>query len=268
MRKTLDDLLRDWTEQPLPRRTLWRALRGRLWLEHAISVSGREWPEFERIFIQRNRSASKLGAKWRAGTTLPNRSSALAMERVLPGTAWVFELPLFRLLSDEPITRSQLMTLTARYRDTGLLGEPVWKLPYGADLAIYYDSKALLYRGDLWGLVALVASLRWAELDRDDYQHLESSQDAFRALPALLRVSWIATSVPMIFELLQRVRRRMPYTKEAHEVDWKRIQSLAALESFSADPAGRPTNSLGYAEPYPDPIVLMKRVADRRMREW
>ncbi|MGD3992885.1 hypothetical protein QT585_22690, partial [Xanthomonas citri pv. citri] len=61
MRKTLDDLLREWSGQQPERETPWRALRGRLWLDHALWLSGLEWTQFERICIQRNRSASKLG---------------------------------------------------------------------------------------------------------------------------------------------------------------------------------------------------------------
>lgn len=268
MRKTLGDLLRALANQPPERRTPWRALRGRLWLDHAVWISGLEWAQFERICIQRNRSASNLGAKWRAGTTLPNRSSALAMERVLPGTAWVFELPLFQLLSDEPLSRSRLTALTSNFRKPGMLVGTDWVLPHADDVARYSDSKTLLYRGDAWGLFGLVGNMRWAELEGDDYGHLESSQDAFRALPALLRTPWAAASVPQLGELLERVRRRVPYTANVFEVNWERVEALAKRPHFSADPAGRPREVHGYPEPYPDPVVLMKRVPERRVREW
>lgn len=196
MRKTLDDLLRELSGQQPERKTPWRALRGRLWLDHAVWLSGLEWPQFERICIQRNRSASNLGAKWRAGTTLPNRSSATAMERVLPGSAWVFELPLFQLLSDEPLTRSRLTALTANFRQPGFLDEHCWVLPQQGSEAFYYDSQTLLHRGDLWGMFGLVGGIRWAELDGDNYEHLQYSQDAFRALPSLLRMPWAHRAFP------------------------------------------------------------------------
>ncbi|CEG17918.1 hypothetical protein XAC3562_720001 [Xanthomonas citri pv. citri] len=151
MRKTLDDLLREWSGQQPERKTPWRALRGRLWLDHALWLSGLEWTQFERICIQRNRSASKLGGKWRAGTNLPNRSSAQAMERVLSGTAWVFDLALFQLLSNEPLTRSRLTALTANFRQPGFLDGHCWRLPHQDGVAISHDSQTLLHRGDLWG---------------------------------------------------------------------------------------------------------------------
>lgn len=268
MRKTFDDLYREWTNQPPERRTPWRALRGNLWLDHAVWLSRLEWAQFERICIQRNRSASKLGAKWRAGTTLPTRSSALAMERVLPGTAWVFDLPLFQLLSNAPLPRSRLIALTSNFREPGAVIDTDWVLPHADGVARCSDSKTLLYRGDLWGLFGLVGTMRWAELEGDDYGHLESSQDAFRALPAMLRTPWAAASVPMLYELLERLRRRVPYTRDAYRVNWERIEALASRPDFSADPGGRPRDPYGYAEAYPDPIVVMKRVPERRVREW
>ncbi|AGH78716.1 hypothetical protein QT792_20265 [Xanthomonas citri pv. citri] len=268
MRKTLDDLLREWSGQQPERKTPWRALRGRLWLDHALWLSGLEWTQFERICIQRNRSASKLGGKWRAGTNLPNRSSAQAMERVLSGTAWVFDLALFQLLSNEPLTRSRLTALTANFRQPGFLDGHCWRLPHQDGVAISHDSQTLLHRGDLWGLFGLVGDVRWAELEGDDYKHLECSQDAFRALPALLRTPWAAACVPQLYELLERVRRRVPYTRDAYEVEWKTIEELAARAQFSAEPADRSSDANGYAELYPDPIVLMKRVRDRRIRQW
>jgi hypothetical protein len=268
MRKTLDDLLRELSGQQLERKTPWRALRGRLWLDHAIWLSGLEWTQFERICIQRNRSVSKLGGKWRAGTTLPTRSSAQAMERVLPGTAWVFDLPLFQLLANEPPTRSRLKALTANFRQPGLLDEHCWAFPQQEGVALYHDSQSLLHRGDLWGLFGLVGGVRWAELDGDEYKHFEYSQNAFRVLPALLRTPWAAACVPQFYELLECIRRRVPYTRDAYEVEWKMIEKLAAQAQFSTDPAGRPRDARGYAELYPDPIVLMKRVRDRRIRQW
>lgn len=141
MRKTFDDLYREWTNQPPERRTPWRALRGNLWLDHAVWLSRLEWAQFERICIQRNRSPSKLGAKWRAGTTLPTRSSALAMERVLPGTAWLFDLPLFQLLSNEPLPRSRLVTLTSNFREPGLVIDTDWVLPHADGVARYLIRK-------------------------------------------------------------------------------------------------------------------------------
>ncbi len=182
MRKTLDDLLRDWSGQQPERKTPWRALRGRLWLDHALWLSGLEWAQFERICIQRNRSASKLGGKWRAGTTLPTRSSAQAMERVLPGTAWVFDLALFQLLSNEPLTRSRLTALTANFRQPGLVDGHCWRLPHRDGVAISHDyiqpSKWTLTPNKLDEAISQTGRRRW-------YQKRSAGSDV-AALPPIV----------------------------------------------------------------------------------
>lgn len=214
MRENISDLLRALSGEAPTRRTPWRAVRGRLWLDHALWRSGVPLTDFERVYIRRARSASNLVPKWRAGTVLPTRASAVALERLLSGTFWIFDLPLFALLADEPIRRRTLERLTNAFFGESWTGMPEWRLPV-ADLdgtRVYCRSspRELVHRGDIWGLCALIGTVRWAELEGDFLLHIEASQDAFRALPALLREPWAAASIRPLYDLIERVRIRMP----------------------------------------------------------
>lgn len=247
-------------------------MRGRLWFDHALWRSGLSPTDFERVYIRRGRSVSNLVAKWRAGTVLPNRASAVALERLLPDTLWLFDLPLFALLVDEPISRRTLERLTDGLRGESWIGTPEWRLPAldhnGTTAYRRSDPRALVHRGDFWGLCALIGTVRWMELEGDFPLHIEASQDAFRALPALLREPWAATSIRPLYKLIERIRVRMPYSRVLYQVTWETIEALAARPSFEADPARRPKTPNGQFETYPDPVITMRFVPAKPQQAW
>jgi hypothetical protein len=55
------------------------------------------------------------------------------------------------------------------------------------------DAQGLVATGDIWGLVAIVALVRQAELTGDALLHIELCKDMYRALPAVLKQPWIAS---------------------------------------------------------------------------
>lgn len=269
MRESISDVVRALAGKPQSRRPPWKTLRGRLWLDHAMWLSGLAPAEFARKYIERDRSASNLFAKWRAGIAIPGRNSAISLERQLPNTLWLFDLPLFPLLADEPIPKAKLKSLTEKHIGTNFIGGRAWRLPDGDDLAsTTWWSTGLVYRGDIWGLYALIGMIRWSELEGDLHHHLGASQDAFRALPALLRLPWAAPSVRQLYELIERIRNRMPYSDRLFRVDWDVIESLASRPDFIADRDQRPRGVDGRFMTYPDPIIKMNFVPRKRQEEW
>lgn len=243
-----------------------------MWFDYALWRSDLSLSEFEKTYIQRGRSASKLVAKWRSGTVAPTRTSALALERVLPETLWLFDLPLFPLLADEPIRQRVLSRHTGNLLGESWMGLREWRLPAGqVDGASIYpmsSTRDLVHRGDIWGLCALVGTVRWAELEGDLHSQIEASQDAFRALPALLRLPWARTSIRPIFDLLQSVRIRMPYSSVMFDVEWDAIEALAAQPSFIVHPQERPRTEHGEPQEYPDPVTTMQFVAAKPQQTW
>lgn len=244
---------------------MWKAIRGRLWLDHAIWLSGMSEKEFGEIYIRRGRSDSKLVEKWRKGMAIPGHLSARALEGKLPGTRWVFDLPLFPLLADQPFSLAAMKRLTQGTIGVGMIGLRELQLP---DQAYAWYSRHLVWRGDLRGLSAIVTIMRFAEVEADDHQHLQASMDAFRALPALLRISWAASAVKALCTALDTVRCRVPFSAQAFKVDWLTIETLASAADFHPDPGCRPQDSRGYAETYPDAVVQMRQVPARKQERW
>lgn len=269
MRESHKDVARALAGDAPGRKPPWKSLRGRIWLDHAIWLSGLSPSEFARVYVERNRSASNLFAKWRAGTAIPSRNSALSLERHLPGTLWLFDLPLFPLLADEPISKSKLKRLTDSYLRTNFIGARAWRLP-GEDKAMYttWWPTGLVYRGDIWGLFALIGMVRLAELEGDFLGHIDASKHAFRALPAMLQIPWAKSSVPQIYDLIEAVRIRMPYSLNIFSVDWNIIEALALRADFIADWDLRPRGLDDRPILYPDPVIEMRAVPSRRRGTW
>ena len=264
--------LRTVIHEPPGRRASWRAIRGRFWLDYALWLGGVPEAEFERIYIERYRSASNLVAKWKSGATFPSRNSALALERILPGTLWLFDLPLFPLLADAPISRRTLESLTGGISWENIIGIPGWRLPLDEVNQrmnyTWYDSRELVERGDIWGLCALIASLRRAELIGDHYQHFQIGKDAFRALPELLRLPWAADSIESIYKQMERIRRRVQFNYRLFGVNWEAIKTLANTPGFYANPLLRPKDHDGNPLVFQDPIVALRVVKDRQQSTW
>jgi hypothetical protein len=97
---------------------------------------------------------------------------------------------------------------------------------------------------------------------------VEASQDAFRALPALLREPWAFASTRLLYNLIERVRFRMPYSSSLFQTQWDTIEALAARSDFEADPARRPKNPGGQPVVYPDPIITMRFVPVKPQQTW
>lgn len=211
-------------------------------------------------------------AKWRSGEVIPSRASAVALERDVPGTLWLFDLPLFPFLADQQIRRADVRRAIEPWRIEKLheLG-PDWELPPDDDgRSRYYlaDTSAFVHRGDIWGLAALVALMRQAEVDGDQQGHCAASMNAFRALPALMQTPWCAPSAHSLFELLIGLQRRMPYSFACFEASWNIIQELSHRGDYQPDPQKRRFNSARPYAMYPDPIVPMQRVPYPAPLRW
>ena len=83
-----------------------KQLRGASWMSNALLVSKESWTAFASKFIYRERSDSRLEKKWRSGKANPSTQSVRAVELLLPGTDWVYDLDMWDLLRNVDIRPS------------------------------------------------------------------------------------------------------------------------------------------------------------------
>lgn len=274
MYSSLGDLVRTATSHRRREERPEARLRGQAWLSHALLLSGKDGPAFARDHVYRAREDSGLFRKWQSGSASVSRQSALAVEKSLPGSLWVFDLPLWELLANRPVS-SRAMRAIAR-RNTRRFDEFVlWFFPGDDELAsrgdllsvFHPDTQGLVSRGDLWGFIGTVIATRTAEAASNMEGHIEISKDMYRALPSALKVPWLRPHAVSLLDRLDAVRRRMFYSSLLYDVDRDVVLRQAD------DPDHQPCRELRKRDPrtlrfveIEDPIVLARIILPRTRR--
>jgi hypothetical protein len=299
MTPSLSDLMRGMIRGNPERKSESRYLRGALWLSHAILTSQLSPDEFAAQYIERrapakredestasarsqaSRTRSRLARKWLKGRHHPALNSAKAVERLLKGTLWVFQLPLAELLRDRPLGARTIRQLAAPYLNFGL-HNPLWVFPgddelfrrrhYRMAFAFSGWTGNLVARGDLWGFLGVLFEVRMQEALSNQGAHLQACRDMYRALPNVLKLPWVAPHEEALFSACERVRRRSEYSFMMFDVDRETIRSQTAdpeqepmRECRKRDP--RTLRFLDVADPtLPAQIIRGRYVRDQERR--
>lgn len=272
MYESLVDILRTLTKSSLDTQPL-RELRGRVWLGQALHLCGLNLQEFTRVHIVRNRTRSNLVQKWENGDVAPSKHTVAAVERSLPGSRWIYDLPLWELLRNEPISKQRLRGITASLTTT--LGLQLWWFP-GDDarfaqrkvpIAIYPDTDRLVARNDIWGLVGCVLRTRLCEQDRAEGEHLNESMNMFRAMPGALKLPGFRPYAEELLSSLMALRSRVLLTALLYDVD------LDVILRQADDPLHQPWRELRGRDPQThrcvdieDPILFAEIISGRGVR--
>lgn len=272
MYRSLADMLRTTTKSSLDTKPL-RELRGKVWLGHALHLSGLDIKKFTRDHIVRNRTRSNLEQKWKNSDAAPSNLTVAAVEESLPGSRWVYDLPLWELLRNEPISRQRLRGITASLTRT--LGLQLWWFP-GDDarftqrkvpIAIYPDTDRLVARNDIWGLVGCVLRTRLCEQDRAEGEHLNESMNMFRAMPGALKLPGFRPYAEELLSSLMALRSRVLVTALLYDVD------LEVILRQADDPLHQPWREMRKRDPQTqrfmdieDPILFAEITSGRDVR--
>jgi len=225
MYRSLPDILRalrgvSYNKKPL------HTLRGRVWLCYALYLSGLSLPEFAARYLRRGRTRSNIQKKWESGQVTPKEQSVAAVEALLPGTRWVFDLPLWELLTNAPISSRRLNAMVKRF--TGACGGfRMWRFPEDEELierqlipiALYPDTDRLVARNDIWGLIGCILQTRLCEQDRSEGEHEEISKNMFRALPGALKYTWLRPFADELLSALHTLQARVLFSAIWYDVD-------------------------------------------------
>lgn len=254
MRLSPFDTIRKITGEPKDVTHAVEQLRTTAWLDDAYTrAECASWPEFDKTYVERGRSRSRLGEKWRNGTVVPGLYSAEKLNELLPGTLDVFTSPVWVLLENRPFSKSEIGRVMSDYRPGETSGLPFcwlfpndeahWKQGRCAPTLNMSDTGGLVHRGDMWGFIALLWTMRYAEADGDQQLHHRASQDMYRAMPMAIREPWLANHAAALIELTESIRARSLYSFYLFDVDFDVIKRQAA------DPTYEPVRELRRRDP-------------------
>lgn len=232
MRLSIQENVRLITKEKLPKVADWHRLRGKVTLSYALSKSGMNATKFGHEYVyNEERTESKLMDKWLNGKTTLYRYSAKRLETMLKGTLEIFELPLFELLANEPISVRRVNGMLNKYRATREDGAPFlyWKFPNHDEkllnktlipVLFQYDTQTLFTCNDVYSFTTILGVVRFAEARGDGDLHLSAFKNLIRALPSVLRLPWIAPHSKLLLELIEDIRCRVLSTVLMFDIDW------------------------------------------------
>lgn len=254
-----------------------KRLRTTAWLDGARKLAAcPSWPEFDKMYVERGRSRSNLGEKWRKGIVEPSRYSAEKLEDRLPGTLAVFDSPLWVLLENRPFSQSEVAKIMSDYRPQKASDLPFfwlfpndevqWKQRRCAPTLSMRDTGGLVHRGDMWGFLALLWTMRYAEADGDQELHHLASEDMYRAMPMAIREPWLADHATTLFELTEAIRARRSYSFYLFDVDFDVIKRQATDPTYEPVREHRPWDArTGRFQEVEDPVLPAHVISGR---EW
>ena len=241
-----------------------KQLRGASWMSNALFVSKESWTAFASKFIHRERSDSRLEKKWRSGQANPSAQSVKAVELLLPGTEWVYDLDMWDLLRNVDVSKNDALRFIKEHSSNGF-----WKFPKRneftppkRELRIpVYDTQGLTFRLDLWGFVGILALARFHEAYGDTTNHSVAIKDLFRAAPGALREPWIRPHAHKLLEALYALKARVRHETFPYDVDEHLILDQADDPNLELHPAWwRQERLTGDHIPPKDPILYAKIV--------
>lgn len=213
-------------------RTNPKILRGLVWLDHALYLSGLGLSDFARKFLDHHSEKSGLVYKWASGATMPNPTSVRRIDKKLPGSAAFYDLPLYAFLDTRPLTKKQTKKLLAVYEIPGRELNP-WAFPNDQELdeqrrfiqtMIRDDSHALFSRGDIYGFTVIVGLVREAEAAGDTRSLLIHLTNMYRAFPSVARIPWFRNHINLLRECVDAIYYRNLVVRMAFDVDWAVIK--------------------------------------------
>lgn len=255
-------------------------LRGRAWLDYAMERSELSLELFAKKFIYRDRSRSNLIQRWLTRTSVPSRRSAMAIDKMVPGTLEIFDSLLFRFLEDRAMSACAIVKLLAPYKAPSGSGYE-WSFPNDEELrakqhwvpiALEFDTGGLARRGDIWGFIAILGLVRLAEARGEAVLHCEACMDMYRALPAMLKLPWLRAHVDLLKECLDQITHRELFSTMMFDVDWDVIRRQAADPSYDPILERRPPELIdkefaGIEDPVlPALLIAGNRASKIRMR--
>jgi len=195
--------------------------RTRLTIEYLLRTERIDTKTLQRTYSG-EAEASNAIVNWLKGFHVMKYNSIIKLRKLYPNNDFykIYELSLFDLLKNKPMTKKQLEKLVSPYIDTSnhldfwdfsiyQNGDKNGKL---TPLSSNIDTESLFQRGDLYGFMGILYHVRMAECTKDTDKHLLYMSEAYRALPGLCRYTHFKNRWKEFYHLLLDLHMRVKTT--------------------------------------------------------
>lgn len=267
MHLSTQEYLRRLSGERKPKVSDWQRFRGKATLSYAINKSGLSATEFSNKYIYNNRTDSKIMNKWMTGKAALYRLSAENIDKNIPGTTDIYDLPLFELMANEPISETKVNALLKIYCATKEDRIPFlyWKFPNFREkledktlvlVPLKWDTDRLVTCNDIYSFTAILGLVRIAESTGEAVRHMLAFKNLIRALPSILKLPWIQPHADILFEIIKQLKCRMFFTNIMFDIDMDIIWRHTHDPDYQPVRERRPINPITkYFTELEDPIL-------------
>lgn len=225
--------------KPRISRSLPRKLQTKIWLDCIFREHGLGQTELETI-ITKGAEPTRQVYKWLRGDNCVTKAKVMQVDKNIPGSQEVFNLPLFDLLKNVAIRKAELDRIVSDYIDSSneLL---FWRLPEsykgktdGSPIPIIHpDNLDMLYqRGGIFSFIAILYLVRRAEAEGDTYLHLEAVKHAYKSFPSIARHQDFISHWQDLFRAFRLIHLRVTTTFLLVQPDIGVIKQQIESENF------------------------------------
>ncbi|MCC1498009.1 hypothetical protein [Alcanivorax sp. 1008] len=211
----------------------------RIWLESLLEEFELTAADLDRA-LSDGQESSRQVHKWLSGSNCVTARKVKEIGCLFPGSDEVFNLPLFPLLENKPITAPAL-----RRHMRGLINaqDPLdfWQLPcelagcsdgFGLRPIFENDVDMLYQHGGVYSFLAILYVLRRAEAERDNDLHLYASIYSYKSFPSLARHHHFRRHWEDLLRALERVQARCMTTAMLLRPDKAILREQIEAEDF------------------------------------
>tara|TARA_R110001592_G_scaffold363263_1_gene682784 strand:+ start:8203 stop:9015 length:813 start_codon:yes stop_codon:yes gene_type:complete len=248
MRKTIPEHIANLTNKRISRFDPVDRLRTQLWLD-SVFMNFKITKQQLQDMLSGEEESSGIVHKWYEGKHTVTPTSVEKVEKLLPNSSTVYELPIFTLLRNKPLKKKQLLNLMAPYLSDSSF--PMWNLPnsqngedssFAMPSIFLQDSDSLFQRGDLYGFQCILFLMRMAEAKNDQLMYLHYLKDAYKALPGLCRYRYFTGRWEEFLDAMIGLQSRMPLTSMLVMPNKKIIKKQIESKQHITFRAFRPRN--------------------------
>ena len=222
------------------RRVPWAKLRGDTWLNYVMSKTQWSWADLKQE-LGKNRARSHLVDRWRNEEVNPYRVSAQKLDKRVPGSLALFDLPMWGLLGPGPKTKREIQRLEEIAESSGPLPDEIGAT-VGRDNAyrgcypeMLYGSASLVMEGSLRSFNELILRVRRAEAHFNDRDHADNIASLYMLFPTIAKLPYFAPSTVGLAQAISDLHHRVEWSRASVGVDWNVICSAINGSSEEAD---------------------------------